>query len=159
MNQLLRVTVGCLALGALAVATGPAQADSPGPYYAMPSWDQTLPAATRFIVLSNFASAAVLDRNTGLVWEKSPDPAPHKWDFARTSCAAKEVGGQMGWRLPSLPELASLIDRSVTQGPTLPTGHPFATGATGVQSAFYRSATTIGMDLPRAWVVTFGMAP
>lgn len=56
-------------LGALALGTGPAKAATTeaGPYYSLPSWDQTLPASTRFIVLSNFASAAVLDRETGLV--------------------------------------------------------------------------------------------
>ena len=30
-----------------------AQTTANGPYYATPSWDQTLPASTRFIVLSN----------------------------------------------------------------------------------------------------------
>ena len=51
-----------------------------GPYYATPSWDQQLPASTRFVVLSNWidaahplGGAAVLDRETGLVWEQSPD--------------------------------------------------------------------------------------
>ncbi len=43
-----------------------------GPYYATPSWDQSLPVTTRFVVLTNFASDAVLDRETGLVWEKAP---------------------------------------------------------------------------------------
>ena len=45
---------------------------SNGPYYAMPAWDQKLPASTRFVVLLDWNSEAVLDRNTGLVWEKSP---------------------------------------------------------------------------------------
>ena len=36
-----------------------------GTHYATPSWDQTLPASTRFIVLSNFNGKAVLDRETG----------------------------------------------------------------------------------------------
>src|SRR5689334_6098081 len=49
-----------------------AQTTAAGPYYATPSWDQTLPASTRFIILSNFTSEAVLDRDTGLVWERSP---------------------------------------------------------------------------------------
>jgi hypothetical protein len=152
MKQLLRLTVGVLALGALAVATGPAQADSVGPYYATPSWDQTLPAATRFIVLSNFAGAAVLDRNTGLVWEKSPDTAFTLWNSARFNCINKNVGGQKGWRLPSIPELASLIDPSVAPpGPTLPPGHPFL----NVQSADYWSATTLAADPAGAWGVRF----
>lgn len=70
-----------------ALMNSPAQADSAGSYYPTPSWDQTLPASTRFTVLSNFAGAAVLDRNTGLVWEKSPS------NDARFYCANGRVGG------------------------------------------------------------------
>src|SRR5215813_14310693 len=55
---------------ASAASTAFAQTTGNGPYYAEPSWDQTLPASTRFIVLSNFNSEAVLDRETGLVWQR-----------------------------------------------------------------------------------------
>ena len=49
----------------------------------------------------------------------------------------------------------SVVDRSVTSGPTLPAGHPFTTGATGVQAANYWSATTVA-DVPAdAWFVDF----
>lgn len=47
-------------------------ANSNGPYYAEPSWDQKLPAATRFVVLMDWNNEAVLDRETGLVWEQAP---------------------------------------------------------------------------------------
>ena len=114
-----------------------AQTVANGPYYATPSWDQTLPAAQRFIVLSNFNSQAVLDRETGLVWERAPDTDPRVWDFAQTLCLSKNVGGRKGWKLPSIQELASLIDPT-TAGPALPVGHPFI----GVQSFNYWSATT-----------------
>ena len=61
-------------LGTLAIASGPVGAKTThnGPYYANPSWDQQIPAGQRFIVLSNWNNAAVLDRETGLVWERSP---------------------------------------------------------------------------------------
>jgi hypothetical protein len=63
-----------MVLMAIGVAVHPAlaQTTAPGPYYALPAWDQTLSSATRFIVLSNFGGVAVLDRETGLVWERSP---------------------------------------------------------------------------------------
>src|SRR5258706_16328966 len=78
--------LGLVAAALLALGAGPAGADAVGPYYATPSWDQTLPASTRFVVLSNFNSEAVLDRETGLVWEKSPATLTTRWDFGLTSC-------------------------------------------------------------------------
>ena len=93
--------MGFLSAGVLiaaALTASPAQADSVGPYYATPSWDQTLPAATRFIVLSNFASAAVLDRETGLVWQKTPALTSHGWGTARTHCTDSTTGNRKGWQ-------------------------------------------------------------
>ncbi len=138
-------------LGALALVTAPAQAvTSTGPYYAAPSWDRTLPAATRFLVLSNFEGAAVLDRNTGLVWEKSPDTTLTLWSNARYRCMNKVVGGQKGFRLPSFVELSSLVDPSVPfPGPALQPGHPFL----NIQSTWYWAATT-NFDFP---TMAFGL--
>ena len=132
-----------------------AQTVANGPYYATPSWDQTLPVATRFIVLSNFAGAAVLDRETGLVWEKSPDTPSTTWAVAQRSCNQKTVGGRKGWRLPTIQDLASLIDPTVPLGPTLtlPIGHPFI----NVQSSpAYWSATSESQSPSTiAWDVLF----
>jgi hypothetical protein len=75
------------------------------------------------------------------------------WNGARFTCINKNVGGQKGWRLPSIPELASLIDPSVASpGPTLPLGHLFH----NVQSAGYWSATTNAEEASDAWFVYFG---
>jgi len=118
-----------------------------------PNWDKALPAAQRFVVLAAFNNDAVRDNNTGLVWEKSPQTAAVTWNGARFACINKNVGGQKGWRLPSIPDLASLIDPSVAPpGPTLPSGHPFH----NVQSAGYWSATTSAEDASDAWFVYFG---
>jgi uncharacterized protein DUF1566 len=104
------------------------------------NWYKVLPTAERFVILTGFTSDAVLDKSTGLVWEMSPQMATAKWSVARFTCINKTVGGQKGWRLPSIPELTTLIDPSVAgPGPTLPSGHPFQ----NVQSANYWSATTI----------------
>ncbi len=166
MRHVLKLTFGLLVLWALAVLSVPADAQTTanGPYYATPSWDQKLQCDTqatcrRFIVLSNWNSEAALDRETGLVWLKSPktdigaggnDPLP--WSTARFNCAGRSVGGRKGWRLPSINELASLIDPSVPPpGPTLPAGHPF----TNVQSSSYWSASTDADDSRLAWFVDF----
>src|SRR5437016_8649313 len=102
-----------LALG-LPASTAFADTIAAGPYYANPSWDQTLPSSTRFIVLSNLNSVAVLDRETGLVWEQSPSTSTLSWDGAQNHCNTLRAGGRLGWRLPTLQELASLVDPSVS---------------------------------------------
>jgi hypothetical protein len=111
------------------------------------NWDKVLPAAERFVILTAFTSDAVLDKSTGLAWETSPQMAAAKWSVARFTCINKPVGGHKGWRLPSIPELTSLIDPSVAPpGPTLPSGQ-------NVQSANYWSATTIAESPAVAWNV------
>jgi hypothetical protein len=113
-------------------------------------WDQVLPAAERFVMV--MGDAAVLDKETGLVWEQAPLTTTHTWQNARLQCTSRTTGGRKGWRLPSVHELASLVDPSVAfPGLTLPSGHPF----TDVQPAFYWSATTTAADPANAWDVVF----
>jgi hypothetical protein len=118
-----------LGLATFAVTPAHAQTTANGPYYATPSWDQTLPAATRFIVLSNFNSEAVLDRETGLVWTRSPNTVARTFDSASNHCVTRSTGNRAGWRLPTHNELASLFDPSFPpqnpSAPPLPSGHPF----------------------------------
>ena len=152
-RRFLTVTMGVLVLGGLLVA-----ADAPGIPTDLPGVIQNrdnAPSATqRFVILPAFNSDAVLDKETGLVWEKSPQTTSARWSVARRTCIEKNVGGQKGWRLPSLPELRSLVDPSVAPpGPTLPPGHPFL----AVQSAVYWSETRVGEDPTGAWAVHFGL--
>jgi hypothetical protein len=101
-----------------------------------PTWSQKLPAAERFVLVLD--GAAVLDKETGLVWEKSPSAVPRSWYDAIKYCYNTSIGGRMGWHLSTVEQLASLVDTSVGGTPKLPAGHPFI----GVQSTWYWSATT-----------------
>jgi Protein of unknown function (DUF1566) len=117
------------------------------------TWSQTLPAANRFVLV--MAGAAVLDKETGLVWEQAPDGVRKPWIVASTFCNQRSVGNRKGWRLPTLQELASLMDPSVSApGPTLPAGHPFS----NVQSFAYWSATAHDGEPTAAWFVNFSGA-
>ena len=119
----------------------------------MVRWDQVLPAEQRFVVLPAFNSDAVLDKEIGLVWEKSPQTTAVSSSNVRLTCANKAVGGRKGWRLPSLPELASLVDPSVASpGPTLSSGHPFL----NVQSTNYWSTSAHAENPALMWGVGFG---
>jgi hypothetical protein len=113
-----------------------------------PAWAATLPAAQRFQLV--LGGTAVLDRETGLVWEKSPDSTARSWPDAQTHCNQRILSNRRGYRLPALQELASLVDP--TQGnPSLPPGHPF----TNVQLSLNWSATTYASDTSLAWGVNF----
>ena len=110
-------------------------------------------AQERFSVLSEFNNEAVLDRETGLVWERTPSTQPVQWPNARLVCAQKGVGGRGGWRLPAFNELSSLVDPAVHNigVPQLASGHPFQQ----VQPASYWSDTQFADEPGFALVIDF----
>lgn len=119
-----------------------------------PSWDKKITGSGRFTVLNQFDGTAVFDKETGLVWEQSPDTITRSWFNALVHCYEKEVSGRKGWRLPTIEELASLVDTS-QPAPKLPAGHPFS----NVQSFFHWSATTDASFTSSAWGVFFDVGP
>jgi hypothetical protein len=118
------------------------------------TWRFPLERTDRFEVLHEFSGAAVLDRDTQLIWERSPSTRDTLWSNAPMHCARKSVGGRTGWRLPSFLELITLVSPPLDgdlSGPTLPTGHPFV----GVMAETYWSATTSSADVNHAYAVDF----
>ena len=114
-----------------------------------PAWSQMIPASERFEVVLN--GKAVLDKETGLVWEKSPSKNKVDWYAALGHCAQLNIL-RMGWRLPAVEELASLIDGAQLG---LPSGHPFD----NVDSTnYYWSSSTLQGDGNSAWHVMFSGA-
>jgi hypothetical protein len=118
-----------------------------------PSWDKKVTGSGRFTVLPQFGGAAVFDKETGLVWEQSPDASSFDWLNAQNHCNELTVGSRLGWRLPTIQELASLVDPNAAGAPFLPAGHPFSN--INAQGAAYWSATTSAGDTSRAWAVNF----
>jgi len=113
-----------------------------------PAWSQTLGADRFQLVLGG---AGVLDRETGLVWEQEPSTSTFNWVVAPSHCYPLGVGGRKGWRLPTIEELASLVDTS-NLSPALPSGHPFTLTSTQ-EDGFYWSATTDAFFTGNAWGV------
>ena len=58
-----------------------------------------------------------------------------RWHTAQYQCANAIAGQRVGWRLPTLSELQSLVDKAHTK-PTLPPGHPFV-GGVQLQNYFW----------------------
>ena len=118
-------------------------------------WDTNNASATRFITAF---TGAVLDKNTGLVWDQAPDGTPGDWFEATAHCVRRNVGGTVGWRLPSVVELKSVQDPSLP-APFVPaSAFTLSTSETtpGVQSANYWSASTYANNPTIAWGVFFG---
>ncbi len=118
-------------------------------------WDQVLPASERFKLV--MGGTAVLDKETGLVWEKSPSPTPigtsgTAWYEASLYCLNLATGGHKGWRLPAAEELASLVDTTVSGPLYLPNGHPFS----NVQSYYYFTSTDRAANTTGVRGVNFG---
>jgi Protein of unknown function (DUF1566) len=148
--------LGLCVLGVAAVAQAGSLEPSavPGPTMRTledltPAWDQVLPASERFKLV--MGGAAVLDKETGLVWERSPSQS-YVWSESQFYCNnILSIGNRKGWRLPTVQELASLVDLAVTSSPRLPSGNPFS----NVQSSDYWSATTFAGITTLAWGVSF----
>ena len=121
----------------------------------IPTWSGTLlESKERFVdvmkvmVNDKEKAVAVLDRETGLVWEKKPSTAPQSWAGAKWYCYDHSVGNRKGWRLPTAEELASLVD-TTQQAPCLPKEHPFI----DVQLSHYWTITS--NDSKNAYIVHF----
>lgn len=127
-----------------------------------PAWDKVLPAndtgdpcrSRRFTCV--MGGQAVLDNETGLVWDRDPGTNNFIWEGARPACLNKNVGGRRGWRLASIQELTSLVDMSFTDehGLNFPQGHPFIVDSF-VEFRGFLSATKDALDPTRDWNVNF----
>jgi hypothetical protein len=154
VKRLYGLLIAIAALFVFAPLAAAISGDADGDEHPTQRWDQHINTTSRFAVLSAFGGAAVRDNETGLVWEQSPTaPDTFTWLNAQFHCNGLSTGKRLGWRLPTLQELASLVDPTVLVGPTLPSGHPFS----NVQSGKYWSATTNADVTGDAWIVQFNL--
>lgn len=114
------------------------------------TWGDQIDDSTWFGLLPGFAFTAVYDNETGLIWEQSPDSGTQNWNNAQIHCNQRSVSNRKGWRLPTVQELASLVDPTQSN-PALPIGHPF----NFVLAANYWTATTNAEFAFYAWDLRF----
>lgn len=92
----------------------------------------------------------VLDKETGLIWARNARMDVSKpWTVAVDYCRRVTISNRLGWRMPTVEELCSLVDMSVSGTPKLPLGHPFQ----NVQDSYWTSTTREG-DSGDAWSVS-----
>jgi hypothetical protein len=67
------------------------------------------PQLAKNIISSNSDDTAI-DLTTGLQWQKSSYPTAVAWAETSSICSAVSLSGKTDWRVPSISELASIID-------------------------------------------------
>jgi len=154
------LTRALVALSMAAALPCAAQTVANGPYYAMPAWDQELQCDTvstcpRFVVLANWNSEAVLDRETGLVWERAPRAFLGSFSTSTQQCVSRFTGGKKGWRLPKVEELQSLLDGQ-SSGSDLPPGHPFVGILSTPAGGYWTASLVPNQPTQRAWKINLG---
>jgi hypothetical protein len=117
------------------------------------TWDKVFPdGAKRFKVLASFNGEAVLDKETGLVWQRAPSSTSEfDWATSVALCIGTAIGGRRGFRLPSAWELLSLKDPAASN-PALTPGHPFEGIVSDVR---YWSSTAAAGDAEAALAAGF----
>ena len=93
----------------------------------------------------------VSDLNTGLMWQQGDahNSSTRTWQQAVDYCSASALADYHDWRLPSITELASIVDHSGTN-PAINT-----TYFSGCRSGSYWSGTTVAYGPNLAWYVVF----
>jgi hypothetical protein len=118
------------------------------------SWHQQL-GLLRFEIVMN--GEAVLDHETGLVWQRSVQnvaaPMGLSWEGAVAGCRSLLLGNRYGWRLPSVEEMGTLVDVGQFD-PALPPLHPFVSEETGEFVEYWTSTSKTG-SATLVWTVSF----
>lgn len=96
----------------------------------------------------------VTDAVTGLMWQQT-DVAAATWAAAVDYCNNLVQGGYSDWRLPTLEELDSLADLSVTTGAMI--NPVFTISCPGDDCGFW-SYDTNPDNISQAWIYNYGTA-
>ena len=97
------------------------------------------------------------DNVTGLVWENKQATAVryYQWGAANTYCDDLKLGGFSDWRLPTVNELASLIDYGGDSSSTIdPVFFPFTIASNGY-SDHYWTSTLVPADTAKYYAILF----
>ena len=91
----------------------------------------------------------VTDTSTELMWQQETASAMN-WEAAIVYCEGLSLAGHNDWRLPTIKELASIVDLA-KYNPAIDTGY-----FPNTVSSYYWSSTTDAYFTDNAWLVHFG---
>jgi hypothetical protein len=95
------------------------------------------------------AGDVVVDRVTGLMWQRRVDPGTRSWTEATAYCACLSLAGQEDWRLPTRMELVSIVDFTRDAPAIDPAAFP------DTPPAWFWTASRWAEDPSFAWYIYF----
>lgn len=150
--ELSALCASCVAAGGCTTALSSGLTPETAAY--VPHWGAVLEGEQRWLIV--MGGVAVLDRETGLVWERNVDtrpaeaggPPPLAWSDAFSHCATRRVGDRWGWRLPEAYELGSLLAPALSpvvpdRALHLPAGHPFVFAPGSARFTFWSATSNV----------------
>jgi hypothetical protein len=122
----------------------------PDPGKAFYGQDSQYQAGSPMAYQSN-VNGTVTDLVTGLIWQQSASGTARNYSQVQAYCSSYSPDGATDWRVPSLQELATIIDYS-TEGPVWKNVFfgSFSSGGSG----YFSSQTYVG-DTTQIWGVQF----
>ena len=99
------------------------------------------------------ATGEVRDNYTGLVWQQDYSPATMAWTDAAGYCAGLTTGGHT-WRVPSLRELATLVDEAQVAPAINRTMFPNTKSGSKSNNWYWASHRAAG-NATAAWAINF----
>lgn len=120
-------------------------ADVRGPDY----WTRCVRGGdTHHALLLDNGNGTVTDKANGLIWQQQ-DSSVDSWASASNYCATLSLGGKTDWRVPTVKELASLVNYQEYNPALNETRFP------GASSGTYWSASDYANDSNSAWSINF----
>ncbi len=98
------------------------------------------------------SALTVIDKITGLEWQRQDDDVTRNWDDAWNYCAGLDLDNHQDWRLPAIKELQSIFDYGQVTPPAID-----QVAFPNTDSTFYWSATTFSNSVSSAWLIFFGV--
>ena len=97
------------------------------------------------------ANGIITDNVTGIMWQKVTPTGTYTWQQAVDLCDNLTLGGYEDWYLPSIKQLATLVDSGIAApGPTINT-----TYFPDTEQSYYWSSTILAGSKPGEWDVGF----
>jgi hypothetical protein len=125
-------------------------ADDPGAPY--PSRCVRAGCASASTNRFSISGDTALDTITGVVWQRGSASAGMNSDDARTYCSTLSLGGQSGWRVPTIRELVSIFDETQLTQPLWDT----TTFLVGSGTEVWSSTRAANLNTEAYYTVDFG---